>query len=503
MDKYGLIGYPLGHSFSIGYFNEKFHNEHINAAYINFEIPSIDDFIEVVDSNPELRGLNVTIPYKEQVIDYLDSLSPEAKAIGAVNVIRVTHKGSKTLLKGFNSDVIGFTRSIEPLLERHHRKALILGTGGASKAVNYGLKSLGLETMFVSRTKRNGVLTYDEITPGIVREYNVIVNCTPLGMYPKTDVCPALPYEAMDSHTLLYDLLYNPDETLFMAKGREQGAVVKNGLEMLLLQAFASWEFHGRNRQTCTVHPSRQAPSDPLPYRLPAQDIRRLLCETGCSVLRQELLVAESPQHADTGQTAVFRRHDIHVAVADIHGSLFRCIQLAESLEHRVGSRLFADGFPFADSHLDRVGEEVAGQFLGGRIEFVADDGQLLAASLQLTQQFRNTVVRTGRVKVMQHIMFTESGVGSLESGVVRSVRNGTLHEQSDTVPHEHTHFFHCPFRHACPSERIVRTRRQIAQCTQQRTVQVENVCIKIFHYPFVLAGQNYAIIQTTDHFFS
>lgn len=243
MDKYGLIGYPLGHSFSIGYFNEKFHNEHINAAYINFEIPSIDDFIEVVDSNPELRGLNVTIPYKEQVIDYLDSLSPEAKAIGAVNVIRVTHKGSKTLLKGFNSDVIGFTRSIEPLLERHHRKALILGTGGASKAVNYGLKSLGLETMFVSRTKRNGVLTYDEITPGIVREYNVIVNCTPLGMYPKTDVCPALPYEAMDSHTLLYDLLYNPDETLFMAKGREQGAVVKNGLEMLLLQAFASWEF--------------------------------------------------------------------------------------------------------------------------------------------------------------------------------------------------------------------------------------------------------------------
>ena len=135
------------------------------------------------------------------------------------------------------------------MLERHHRKALILGTGGASKAVNYGLKSLGLETMFVSRTKRNGVLTYDEITPGIVREYNVIVNCTPLGMYPKTDVCPALPYEAMDSHTLLYDLLYTPDETLFMAKGREQGAVVKNGLEMLLLQAFASWEFWNGKEQ--------------------------------------------------------------------------------------------------------------------------------------------------------------------------------------------------------------------------------------------------------------
>ena len=221
MDKYGLIGYPLGHSFSIGYFNEKFENEHINAQYINFEIPSIE----------------------EQVIPYLDSLSPEAKAIGAVNVIRVTHKGNKTILKGFNSDVIGFTRSIEPLLERHHKKALILGTGGASKAINYGLKSLGLETMFVSRTKRPNVLTYEEITPEVINEYNVIVNCTPLGMYPKTEECPTLPYDAMNSHTLLYDLLYNPDETLFMAKGREHGAVVKNGLEMLLLQAFASWEF--------------------------------------------------------------------------------------------------------------------------------------------------------------------------------------------------------------------------------------------------------------------
>ena len=249
MDKYGLIGYPLGHSFSIGYFNEKFDNENINARYINFEIPSIEDFIEIIDSNPELRGLNVTIPYKEQVIPYLDSLSPEATAIGAVNVIRVTHKGKKTQLKGFNSDVIGFTRSIEPLLERHHKKALILGTGGASKAIDYGLRSLGLETKFVSRTKRDGILCYEDITADIIQEYNVIVNCTPLGMYPNVDSCPNLPYEAMDSHTLLYDLLYNPDETLFMTKGREQGAVVKNGLEMLLLQAFASWEFWNGDEQ--------------------------------------------------------------------------------------------------------------------------------------------------------------------------------------------------------------------------------------------------------------
>ena len=149
MDKYGLIGYPLGHSFSIGYFNERFENENIDAKYINFEIPSIDDLPEVLASNPQLKGLNVTIPYKEKVIPFLDSVSPEARAIGAVNVIRVTHKGNKVILRGFNSDVIGFTKSIEPMLEKCHKKALILGTGGASKAVNYGLKSLGLETVFV------------------------------------------------------------------------------------------------------------------------------------------------------------------------------------------------------------------------------------------------------------------------------------------------------------------------------------------------------------------
>jgi shikimate dehydrogenase len=243
MDKYGLIGYPLGHSFSISYFNEKFANENIDAEYINFEIPSIDDFPEVLASNPELRGLNVTIPYKEKVMSYLDTISPEARAIGAVNVIRVEHKGNETKLKGYNSDVIGFTRSIEPLLERFHKKALILGTGGASKAINYGLKSLGLETVFVSRYERPGTIQYNKITPDVIREYNVIVNCTPCGMYPHIDECPLLPYDAMDSRTLLYDLLYNPDQTLFMRKGAEHGATVKNGLEMLLLQAFASWEF--------------------------------------------------------------------------------------------------------------------------------------------------------------------------------------------------------------------------------------------------------------------
>lgn len=243
MDKYGLIGYPLGHSFSIGYFNEKFQNESIDAEYLNFEIPSIDNLMEVLDSNPELKGLNVTIPYKEKVISYLDSISPEARAIGAVNVIKVTHNGNQITLKGYNSDVIGFTQSIEPLLEKCHKKALILGTGGASKAINYGLKSLGLETLFVSRYEREGTIKYDEITPDVIKEYNVIVNCTPCGMYPHTDECPNLPYDAMDNHTLLYDLIYNPDETLFLKKGKAKGAIIKNGLEMLLLQAFVSWKF--------------------------------------------------------------------------------------------------------------------------------------------------------------------------------------------------------------------------------------------------------------------
>lgn len=249
MDKYGLIGYPLGHSFSISYFNEKFQNEGIDAQYMNFEIPSIEDLPEVVDSNPELRGLNVTIPYKEKVISYLDKISPEARAIGAVNVIKITHKGKDTILKGYNSDVIGFTKSIEPLIEKCHKKALILGTGGASKAVNYGLKSLGLETLFVSRYERPGTIRYEDVTADVVKEYNVIVNCTPLGMYPHVDSCPPLPYEAMDSHNLLYDLIYNPDKTLFMRRGEQYGATVKNGLEMLLLQAFASWEFWNDTEQ--------------------------------------------------------------------------------------------------------------------------------------------------------------------------------------------------------------------------------------------------------------
>ena len=248
MDKYGLIGYPLKHSFSIVYFNEKFKAENIDAEYVNFEIPRIEEFMEVVEENPNLCGLNVTIPYKEQVIPYLDELDKDTAKIGAVNVIKIIrqHKG-KTKLVGYNSDIIGFTRSIEPLLTPVHTHALILGTGGASKAIHRGLENLGVKATFVSRTKKNDeVLTYRELTPEVMRQYKVIVNCTPVGMYPKVDECPDIPYDLLTPEHLLYDLLYNPDETLFMKKGRAQGATVKNGLEMLLLQAFAAWEIWHR-----------------------------------------------------------------------------------------------------------------------------------------------------------------------------------------------------------------------------------------------------------------
>ena len=248
MTTYGLIGYPLGHSFSRKFFTEKFEKEGIDAQYLNFEIPSIEEFPEVIKNHPELRGLNVTIPYKQQVMQYLDDISEEAKAIGAVNVVKcqLSTVNCQPHLTGYNSDVIGFVESIKPLLQPHHKKALILGTGGASKAIRYGLeKKLGIETLFVSRSAREGMITYEDVTAEVLKEYEVIVNCSPVGMFPHVDECPALPYEAMNENNLLYDLVYNPLETLFMKKGAAQGATVKNGLEMLHLQAIASWEFWG------------------------------------------------------------------------------------------------------------------------------------------------------------------------------------------------------------------------------------------------------------------
>ncbi|MCD8080990.1 MAG: shikimate dehydrogenase [Bacteroides sp.] len=246
MDKYGLIGYPLKHSFSVGYFNEKFRSEGIDAEYVNFEIPDIKDFPAVISKTPDLYGLNVTIPYKQQVIPYLNELDEDAAAIGAVNVIKITRQKGKVRLKGFNTDIIGFKQSIEPLLRPSHRKALILGTGGSSKAIYHGLRQLGIEGTYVSRTPREGQLTYQDLTPEIMDTHQVIVNCTPVGMYPKVDFAPEIPYDLLTPDHLLYDLLYNPNFTLFMKKGAARGAITKNGLEMLLLQAFAGWEIWQR-----------------------------------------------------------------------------------------------------------------------------------------------------------------------------------------------------------------------------------------------------------------
>ena len=241
MKKYGLIGFPLKHSFSRQFFNNKFESEGIDAEYVNFEIPDLKEFKNIVADNKELCGLNVTIPYKEQIIPYLDGLE-NAKEIEAVNVIKFDRSKGKLSLIGYNSDIMGFQDSIEPILKEHHTKALILGTGGASKAVFHGLKNLGVESKFVSRTKEKGDFTYSDLTPEIMEEYTIIVNTTPIGMYPNDNEAPEIPYKMLTNRHLLYDLLYNPNITRFMVYGKEQGATVKNGLEMLLLQAFHAWE---------------------------------------------------------------------------------------------------------------------------------------------------------------------------------------------------------------------------------------------------------------------
>ncbi len=239
---YGLLGYPLGHSFSKNFFNNKFESEKIDAEYINFEIPDINMLMEVISEHHNLEGLNVTIPYKQQVIPFLDELDEDAARIGAVNVIKIIRENGDLKLKGYNSDIIGFCDSIAPLIKQHMKKALILGTGGAAKAVFVGLEKLGIEPQYVSRKKSDNAIIYSEINKDIINEYHIIVNTTPLGMYPNIDESPDIPYELLTDKHLCYDLLYNPDETLFMKNAKAQGAETKNGLEMLLLQAFASYD---------------------------------------------------------------------------------------------------------------------------------------------------------------------------------------------------------------------------------------------------------------------
>lgn len=242
MQKYGLIGFPLGHSFSAGFFAEKFAKEGLDARYDNYEMASVEGLRRLIEGDAELCGLNVTIPHKQAVIPLLDDLSEEAHAIGAVNVIRIERRDGNLRLIGCNSDSIGFTDSIRPLLKPHHTRALVLGTGGASKAVVAGLRSLGIEPTYVSRRPAPGQLTYADLSSNIIKEHTVIVNCSPVGMHPHTDEAPAIPYELLTPRHLLYDLVYNPLDTRFMQLGREHGATVKNGLEMLHLQAIAAWE---------------------------------------------------------------------------------------------------------------------------------------------------------------------------------------------------------------------------------------------------------------------
>lgn len=248
MEKYGIIGYPLAQSASPAFFNGKFAKEGIDAEYIPFEIESIEELPHILAAHPELKGFNVTIPYKVEVMQYLDGMSDEAKGINAVNVVKVTHDtAGKAHLWGYNSDVIGFTRSLAPLTEGKHTKALILGTGGVSKAVAYSLEKLGIEFLFVSRKAGEKAIAYDKITEDIMKNHTLIVNCTPLGMVGHgVDKCPDIPYRYIDNTHLLYDVVYNPENTLFLQKGKAAGAETKSGYEMWYLQALASWEIWNR-----------------------------------------------------------------------------------------------------------------------------------------------------------------------------------------------------------------------------------------------------------------
>ncbi|MDR0873421.1 MAG: shikimate dehydrogenase [Prevotellaceae bacterium] len=277
MKHYGLIGYPLGHSFSQKFFTEKFAQENIDADYQLFPIEQIDLFPTLLAENPNLCGLNVTIPYKEKIIPFLDELDETAREIGAVNVIKLvlpviagstrnpigqeeqrglrvkpamteTQKPAMTelTLKGYNSDVIGFENSLKPLLQPHHKKALILGTGGAAKGVAYILRKLSIHYIIVSRTPKSGQISYADINADLLRDYTLIINTTPIGTFPKTDVCPDIPYKELTNKHLLYDLIYNPEKTLFLQRGEAQGATIKNGLEMLHGQALAAWDIWER-----------------------------------------------------------------------------------------------------------------------------------------------------------------------------------------------------------------------------------------------------------------
>ncbi|MGB0981463.1 MAG: shikimate dehydrogenase family protein [Winogradskyella sp.] len=237
--KFGLVGKDISYSFSRGYFAEKFKNEKLPHQYVNFDLQSIDEFQTIRDKTSNLKGLNVTIPYKEAIIPLLDTINKRAKKIGAVNTITISKKGKLT---GYNTDYYGFKNTLKPHLKAHHKKALILGTGGASKAIAYALKKLKIDYHYVSRTKKEGVTyTYLEVTDAIIATHHIIINCTPIGTHPKVNECPNIPYKRITNQHILYDLIYNPTQTKFLGYGKAKGAKTINGLDMLKLQAEKSW----------------------------------------------------------------------------------------------------------------------------------------------------------------------------------------------------------------------------------------------------------------------
>ncbi len=239
--KFGLIGKSISYSFSKKYFTEKFHKLGLDTfRYYNYDLPEIDEFPFILYQREEdFKGFNVTIPYKESIMKYLDEVEEEALEIGAVNTIKVT---SENKLIGYNTDVYGFQKSIEPTLKKHHKNALILGTGGASKAVSYALNKLEIQNKFVSRKSLESNFLYSDLNENIIEKYTVIINCTPLGTHPNVENSPSIPYQFITNKHLLFDLIYNPAETKFLKEGKKRGAIIKNGYEMLELQAEKSWE---------------------------------------------------------------------------------------------------------------------------------------------------------------------------------------------------------------------------------------------------------------------
>lgn len=241
MKLYGVVGYPLSHSFSKEYFTKKFAKENLkDCVYETYPIQSIDEFPAIIKGNPDLKGLSITIPYKEKVLQYVTKLSDEVKCIGATNSIKIT-AGE---LVAYNTDIIGFELSFLPLLKPHHQKALVLGTGGASKAVQYVLTKLNIPFLVISRNNnsKQGIIHYELVTKEIMNEHNIIINATPAGMYPEENTFPNIPYHLLNTNHYLFDLIYKPFKTIFLQKGESAGAIIKNGYDMLVLQAEASWK---------------------------------------------------------------------------------------------------------------------------------------------------------------------------------------------------------------------------------------------------------------------